>query len=186
MSWYCSNPTGTQSPPVPVTSSSTVLSQSSSMLLHTSAVPLWLPTQTIVPPWHSNVPAPHWPAPHVLPIGGPSASSMNVSQSSSRPLHTSTPGWTFGAVQASPPAPSHTSTPCAKHAPISPLSHVLPRPRPLSTCPSQSSSMPLHTSVPGPTSPTHAPSVLPLHVWMPVWHVPWHTPVVTSQPVGKS
>src|SRR5690606_38906180 len=83
--------------------SSTVPSQSSSSPLQVSATGPTAPSHTITPPRHISVPLTHSPTalPHAPPPPG-LPSSIEPSQSSSRPLHDSGPP---------PVAPTHTSAP---------------------------------------------------------------------------
>ena len=113
--------------------------------------------QASAPPLHVVVPAaqtPCLPVEHATPLPGLPLSTT-PSQSSSLPLHVSAPVCTVCTQTTAPLA--HAVVPAA-HTPSLPVAHATAPPGlPLSTAPSQSSSLPLHASVAGNTAPLHAP-----------------------------
>src|SRR5262249_14947717 len=115
----------------------------------------WVPWQIILP--ETQAPVPQLPpGQQVLPTVA--TSSTLPLQSSSRPLHTSVPGPTAPMHCRVPP--EHCCVP-ALQMPVPQLpagQQVLPTPETSSVVPLQSSSRPLHVSVPGSTWPTHGPN----------------------------
>src|SRR5690349_18875050 len=132
------------------------------------------------------------PSLHARPDGQTGFRSATPSQSLSRPSHTSVPGSTQPS-HTKPRTPRHTRWPALQVPTPTWLAdspgqrHVMPVwvKLPLSTTPSQLSSMPVHTSVVAvvPASPLPLHTMRPFaHAVTPAWHAPRVLPQLTPTP----
>ena len=167
--------------PAPGSPLSTTPSQSSSCPLQVSSLEAVACTHASAPLAHAVVPGeqtPGFPVRQVTPAPGLPLSTV-PSQSSSLPLHVSALARTVCEQETAPPL--HTVTPGA-HTPTLPVWHACPPPGlPLSTVPSQSSSLPLHVS-PLACVVCAQPSDPPLHVVVPAAQTP-DLPVTQARPL---
>src|SRR5262245_48731538 len=167
-----------------VSDSSTLLSQSSSLLLQVSAtgptepaqVVHWPETQVCVPATHSPVSVPQ---PRVEPSMQLQPSSTRPSQLSSRPLQVSVVG--LIAPTQVPQAPAVQVCVPLWHTPVS-MPHGCVRSS--STIPSQSSSMLLHFSATAVMPPMHAPYAPPVHIDCPTAQAPTSVPQLRLVPLS--
>ena len=186
-------PGGRHSSPVPGRFSSTLPLQLLSRPSQTSSlgptgVQTRLPSTQRVVPWRHS---PTW-LPHSAPTPGKGSSSTNPSQSLSSPSQTSSPGVVDPTLHTVPvPTELQIFLPTLRQAPCTPLSHSAPTSNPSSVMPSQSLSLPSHTSALGVTASRQlgAP-VLASQTSLPVRHSPTQVqllpdPVQPTTPAGK-